>query len=240
MTANPTITRHIARTANGLEGDKLTVVFTVHSSKKSRRGASLSGVYAIYGDEAVRKGGQWHLTGKIQWSKFPEGILDRKAAKELELENYVAEHDTLPPGMAAPDVEVVRMDDGKHLRLTNLLGKVVVLDFWAVGCGACQEPLRKMQKYLDDHAAWKGRVEVMPISIDSTLKEARNHLTRRCWTNTFNVWAGPGDWKSAPARAFRISGIPTCYIIDPKGTIVDAGVPPLIDVPEIVDKTLQR
>jgi thiol-disulfide isomerase/thioredoxin len=224
---------------DGVEGDRLTVRFSVKSARKARTGAGLSGEYAIKGDEAVRKAGQWSLTGKIQWSQFPDGVLDESAATKLKVENYVAEHDTLPPGMAAPDVQLVRMDNQQRVRLASLRGKVVVLDFWAVNCGPCQEPLQKMQKYFEEHPAWKGRVELVPVSIDDTLKAARDHLARHGWTNTFNVWAGTGGWKSPPAQEFRIVGIPTCYIINPAGMIAEAGYTGLLDIPELVDGLLK-
>ena len=222
---------------DGVEGNLLRVSFAVESARKSKTGKSLSGEYGLLAEGAVRKADQWHLTGPIQWSQFPEGVLNEDSMAELKLENYVAEHETLPPGTAAPGIRFVRMDNEQSMSLEDLRGKVVVLDFWAVSCGPCQEPLHKMQKYFEDHPDWKGRVEIVPLSIDNTLKEARNHLTRRGWTNTFNVWAGPEGWESAPARAFRIKGIPTCYIIDTSGTIVEAGH--LIDPPEIVDRLLK-
>jgi peroxiredoxin len=223
----------------GVEGDQLAVSFTVQSSRKSGTGASLSGDYALSAAEAARKDDRWRLTGKIQWAQFPAGVLDEKAAAELTLENYVAEHGALPPGAIAPDIEFVRMDNQQRMRLADLRGKVVVLDFWAVDCAACQEPLQEMQKLHKQHPAWKDRVEVVPISIDDSLKAARDHLAKRGWTNTFNVWAGSGGWQSAPAKAFRVTAIPTGYVIDSRGVIVEAGFTPLLDTPAIVDGLLK-
>ncbi len=197
----------------GVEGNQLAVSFTVQSSRKSKTGASLSGDYALSATEAVRKGNRWRLTGKIQWAQFPAGVLDEKAAAELAFENYVAEHGTLPPGATAPDIKFVRVDNQQRMRLKDLRGKVVVLDFWAVNCGPCQEPLQKMQNYHEQHPAWKDRVEVVPISIDDSLKAARDHLAKHGWTNTFNVWAGSGGWQSSAAKAFRVTAIPICYVI---------------------------
>jgi len=223
----------------GVEGNQLAVSFAVQSSRKSKTGASLSGDYALSATEAVRKDNRWRLTGKIQWAQFPAGVLDEKAAAELAFENYVAEHGTLPPGATAPDIEFVRVDNQQRMRLKDLRGKVVVLDFWAVNCAPCQEPLQEMQKYFEQHPAWKDRVEVVPISIDDSLKAARDHLAKHGWTNTFNVWAGSGGWQSAPAKAFRVTGIPIWYVIDSRGVIAEAGLTPLLDTPEIVNGLLK-
>jgi tetratricopeptide (TPR) repeat protein/thiol-disulfide isomerase/thioredoxin len=227
----------------GVEGNQLAVSFTVQSSRKSKTGASLSGDYAVSAAEAVRKDNRWRLTGKIQWVQFPPGVLDEKGTAELTFEKYVAEHGTLPPGSTAPDIEFVRLDNQQRMRLADLRGKVVILDFWSVACGPCQESLREMQKYHELHPSWSNRVEVVSLSVDNSLKAARDHLTNRGWTNTINVWAGPGGWESAPVKAFRVAGagIPICYVIDALGVIVEAGFPGpyFLNAPQIVKGLLK-
>ena len=66
-----------------------------------------------------------------------------------------------------------------------------------------------------------------------------NHMNKRGWTNTFNAWAGEGDWQSAPAKAFRVTGIPTCYVINTNGMIVSAGHPMGVRAPEVVNQLLK-
>jgi thiol-disulfide isomerase/thioredoxin len=130
------------------------------------------------------------------------------------------------------------MDNEQRLRLADLRGKVVVLDFWGVGCASCQEPLQKMQNYHEQNPAWKGRVELVPISIDGSLKAASEHLAKRGWTNTFNVWA-PGGQDSTPVKAFRVTAIPVCYIIGTNGVIAAANYTFAMDIPEIVNGLLK-
>jgi hypothetical protein len=64
------------------------------------------------------------------------------------------------------------------------------------------------------HPSWQNRVAIVPLSIDDTLKIVRDHVDKRGWTNTFNVWAEDGGWHSKPATAFRVHVVPTTYIID--------------------------
>jgi hypothetical protein len=82
-------------------------------------------------------------------------------------------------------------------------------------------------------------VAIVPLSIDDTLDIVRQHVNKRGWTNTFNVWASDGGWRSAPAKAFRVSGVPTTYIIDAQGKIVRAGHPAAMNIDEIVDGVLK-
>ena len=80
---------------------------------------------------------------------------------------------------------------------------------------------------------------IVPLSIDDTLDIVRQHVNKRGWTNTFNVWAGDGGWRSAPAKAFRVTGVPTTYIIDAQGKIVRPGHPAAMNIDELVDAVLK-
>ena len=60
-----------------------------------------------------------------------------------------------------------------------------------------------MQKYREANPAWQDRVAVMTLSIDDTLEEARNHMTKRGWTNTFN--ARPAKATGNPLRRRRFA-----------------------------------
>jgi thiol-disulfide isomerase/thioredoxin len=224
---------------DGLEGNHLKMTFVVTTAAKAKNSKGLSGDYVLEADEAMRLGGRWRISRKVRWHALPEGVVDAKVKAELEYESYAAENGTLPPNTLAPDIEFVRFDNGQTNKLSDLLGQVVILDFWAINCGPCQEPLALMQKYREANPAWQDRVTVMTVSIDDTLKEARNHMTKRGWTNTFNTWAGEGDWQSAPAKAFRVTGIPTCYVINTNGVIVHAGHPMSMHAPEVVNNLLK-
>lgn len=85
--------------------------------------------------------------------------------------------------------------------------------------------MAESQKLMQEHPDWKDKVAVVPLSIDDTLEIVRKHVNQRGWTNTFNVWAGPGGWHSSPAQAYRVSGVPHAFVIDPKGTITTSVSP---------------
>ncbi|MGA2174736.1 MAG: TlpA disulfide reductase family protein [Verrucomicrobiota bacterium] len=222
----------------GLIGEQFKLKLAVKTGAKSRTGTSLSGDYILAVKQVMRFTDDWKAVGNVSWNQVPAGVLDEKAAAAMEVENYIAEHDTLPPGAAVPEIEFTTLDGEKKMKLSDLRGKVVVLDFWATWCGPCQGPMADLQKLRQAHSDWGDKVAVVPLSIDDTLDIVRHHVNKRGWTNTFNVWAGDGGWGSAPAKAFRVSGVPTTYLIDAQGKIVVAGHPAALPIEEKVEAAL--
>ena len=223
----------------GAMGSQFKLSFAVKSDAKSASGVSVAGDYILAAGQLIRFGDEWRVMDGLRWQQLPSGVLPKKVVAEMDLENYVAEHRSLPPGTSAPSIEFVTLDGEKKMKLADLSGKVVVLDFWATWCGPCQQPMADLQKIRERHAGWQDRVAIVPLSIDDTIDAVRKHVDKRGWTNTFNVWADEGGWHSKPATAFRVTGVPTTYIIDGAGKIVTAGHPAAMRIDDLVDSLLK-
>jgi thiol-disulfide isomerase/thioredoxin len=176
-----------------------------------------SGDYVLAGDSAERKLGRWYVD-EVRWASLPEGLLSKEELARLQFENYVAKHGTLPPGTPAPDIEIISVEDETRRKLSDFRGKVVVLEWWATWCGPCQEPMAKLQQIPAAHPNWRDKVEILTVSIDDDLTTVRKHLNEKGWTRVKSFWSG-GGWDSAPAKAFRVSGVPTFYIVGPDGKV---------------------
>ena len=77
----------------------------------------------------------------------------------------------LAPGQPAPDFALARLDAGAatqpRVTLSELRGRVVVVEFWATWCGPCLEAL----PHLDAATRrWGDRVAVLAVNVDDSAK----------------------------------------------------------------------
>jgi thiol-disulfide isomerase/thioredoxin len=115
-------------------------------------------------------------------------------------------------GSAAP-VTVSHDLGGKEVKLSDLKGKVVVLDFWATWCGPCRAMIPHTNQLYEK---LKGKpVVIVSISADDNKETVTNFLktTKMPWNHWFDGRGGP------LARLYGANAIPTVYVIDHKGVI---------------------
>ena len=113
---------------------------------------------------------------------------------------------------AAPDFNLTDLN-GAPVRLADLRGSVVILDFWATWCPPCRLALPHLQEL---HNEYGGRgVEVVAVAMDDQGESvvrpfvAQNNITFRV--------ALPDE---AIQRAFGpIRGLPTTFVIGPDGRV---------------------
>jgi thiol-disulfide isomerase/thioredoxin len=142
----------------------------------------------------------------------------KKVRKEAEKYAAIVQtkySDVLPdlsPGHKAPEVVSVDLQ-GKKVKLSDLKGKVVLLDIWATWCGPCRAMIPHERELTQ---AMKGKPFVLvSVSVDEekgTVKEflAKNPMP---WTHWWNGARG------GIIDAWEVEGYPTAYVIDAQGVI---------------------
>ena len=126
----------------------------------------------------------------------------------------------LSPGKLAPDFAQPK-SDGKLLKLSDLKGKVVLIDFWASWCGPCRKEnpnvVKIYQKYAD-----KG-FTVLSVSLDKD-KNAWLEAIKRdnlLWTNHVSDLKA---WSNEAAQQYRVTGIPFTVLVDKEGKIIQTNL----------------
>lgn len=110
--------------------------------------------------------------------------------------------------------------DGETVQLSDYQGKVVVLDFWATWCGPCKVSFPAMQETLDKQ---KDNDEVVFLFINSWERKESNEKAEEAVRQfieeneySFNV---PMDYDDEVVKSYKVSGIPTKFVIGPDGQI---------------------
>lgn len=128
----------------------------------------------------------------------------------------------LPPplnaGDAAPETMLETLD-GDHIWVSELRGKVVVLDFWATWCGPCIAALPSMKRLAQAHGNQRDRRD-RPFVLISISGDSNGARLREFVTNHELGWTQCWDGNSEAQRAYGVRSIPTYFVIDAAGRIV--------------------
>ncbi len=113
-------------------------------------------------------------------------------------------------GMAAPDF-TVKAIDGKTLRSAELKGKVVVLNFWFIGCPAC---IREEPKLNSLKAKFSGRDDIVFLAMTA---DPANSVKKYVAKEGFDFTHAADAEKTM--KAFVFSGYPKNIVIGRDGII---------------------
>jgi peroxiredoxin len=121
-------------------------------------------------------------------------------------------------GMDAPEISLPG-PDGKTHSLSDLKGKVVLLDFWASWCGPCR---RANPHVVDMYKKYKSKgFEVFSVSLDRPDgKEKWMEAIKQDGLIWNNHVSDLKYWDCAPAATYGVRSIPKTFLIGKDGKIV--------------------
>ena len=117
----------------------------------------------------------------------------------------------------APDAKITELSSGKERRISDLKGKVVLIDAWATWCGPCRETMPIVQKMYNEFGS-KG-LEVVAVSAETPLM-VESFVKATDYSYPFYI-----DTDNSFQEAYKITEIPKCFLIDKSGAIVFQGHP---------------
>ncbi|HEV7299944.1 MAG TPA: TlpA disulfide reductase family protein [Tepidisphaeraceae bacterium] len=115
-------------------------------------------------------------------------------------------------GKPAPDFTLPTLDGGT-VKMSELKGNVVVLDFWATWCGPCIISLPQLNAYADES---NGKaVKVIALNVGEPKQQVAKVVEDKKW-NAFTVAL---DTNSTVAESFGVNAFPTQMIVDKEGVV---------------------
>ena len=119
-------------------------------------------------------------------------------------------------GAIAPELEFPD-PDGKMRKLSDLRGKVVLVDFWASWCGPCRRENPNVTRIYNLYHD-KG-FEIFSVSLDRDAASWKRAIEadKLVWPNHVSDLK---QWQSKAAAIYGVSSIPSTFLLDKEGRIV--------------------
>lgn len=130
-----------------------------------------------------------------------------EAARE---ETTEATEATEPEPVAAPDFTVQDWD-GNEVKLSDYIGKPIVLNFWAHWCGPCQ---MEMPEFNTVYEELGGEVTFLMVHEGAAVDDGKEKVTEGGYT--FPVVF---DADSSAGNLYGITAFPTTFFIDAEGNL---------------------
>ena len=133
-------------------------------------------------------------------SAAPQQILPQQSSQEAVV------------GKPAPDFSFTTLD-GKAIKLSDLKGKPVVVNFWASWCHFCAQEAPDLEAAYNQYKS-QG-LQMLGVGADPN--DPPDALKKKVAELKITYPVGPG---ADAAKAYGVTGFPTTFFVDSKGVLV--------------------
>ena len=130
------------------------------------------------------------------------------------LETGVPPIDRLAIGTMAPQISAQDLH-GATVSLTDLGGRIVVLDFWASWCSPCMKGVAPLRDLINEYG--EESVKIMGVNLDEDIAKARK--ASEIAGITWQSWSDAGGNDERISHRYHVMALPAIYVIDNDGVI---------------------
>lgn len=139
---------------------------------------------------------------------------------------------TVQPGQKIDDFTLTlysgyELGGRSEIKLSDLRGKAVVINFWASWCKPCEQEAAELQEAWTEYEPG-GEVVFLGVDYVDTETDARVYMKK------FGItFANGPDLATSISQYFRIRGVPETYFIDKEGVLRYVQIGPFVSIEDI-------
>ena len=162
-----------------------------------------------------------NFTPKVMERHFVRAVPSHlhKQPMYIELVNQIKAAN-LAVGNLTPDISGLTVDN-KEIKLSDLKGKYVLVDFWASWCAPCRREFPILRETAEYSEKTGGKFVIYSFSLDSKRKDwtdciDKNNLKHKNWLHVSTL----KGWGSEAVSLFNVTAVPRTVLISPEGRVI--------------------